>query len=368
MKLLKSPYLVAQALPMNSLLLTLGVNTPKYSFYHDDLISVGSNCNSWDGEAGTMMFNDKNSKWIFAYKFGPAIKSDSASVPVTFHDKYGLTSINLSKAVGGDSLNPFTTSASTSDSGTTSGASGNSRSGKKPPPVFTKVLMAHATILPLAFVVFYPFGAILIRLSSFEGIVWLHAGWMIFTYLTVLGGMSLVRLSPSISHSFLYTNNVVQGVWIAVILDELTTYHAIIGLVVTGALLLQPLTGLLHHLLFRRYSRSSRATYSHVWWGRAVITLGIINGGFGLQLAGNSRNGEIIYRVLAGFFWALWMGVVLLSIVRNRSRSQKEMGNKGSEPVSGSGEKGHSAEENKSKDSMRQNSTTSSVPASYEGT
>jgi hypothetical protein len=152
-----------------------------------------------------------------------------------------------------------------------------------------------------------------------------------------------------------------------VILGELTTYHAIIGLFVTGALLLQPLLGLLHHLLFKRHNRKNGATYAHVWWGRAVITLGIINGAFGLQLAGNSRSGEIVYSVLAGFFWVLWMGVILFSVVRSRGKSRKGMANKNNEQVSENGEKCHSTEKIRGEESARQNSTTSSVPASYEG-
>ena len=51
--------------------------------------------------------------------------------------------------------------------------------------------MAHAILLPVAFVLFFPFGAIIIRLTSFRGLVWLHAGWMLFTYVIVLAGMSL---------------------------------------------------------------------------------------------------------------------------------------------------------------------------------
>jgi hypothetical protein len=85
--------------------------------------------------------------------------------------------------------------------------------------------MAHAILGPLAFVIFYPIGAILIRGFSFPGLLWFHAGWMVFTYVMVLTCMGL-------------------GVWIAVTSDQLDAYHSIIGLVVVGALLLQPLTGL----------------------------------------------------------------------------------------------------------------------------
>lgn len=87
-----------------------------------------------------------------------------------------------------------------------------------------------------------------------------------------------------------------------------------------------------------------------------------------MQLAGKSRSGEIIYGVLAGFFWVLWMGVILFSTVRSRGEIQKEMGNKNSEHVSENGEKGHSTERiRREEESVRQNSTAGSVPTSHEG-
>jgi hypothetical protein len=147
----------------------------------------------------------------------------------------------------------------------------------------------------------------------------------------------------------------------AVILDELTTYHAIIGLVVTGALLLQPITGLVHHSLFKRHNQKNAATYPHVWWGRAVVTLGIVDGGFGLQLSGNTRSGEIIYGVLAGFFWVLWMSVIMFSFVRSRGK------NEGAKEEESYREKNDSSERIRRDESVRQGSETVSVPEYYVG-
>lgn len=91
--------------------------------------------------------------------------------------------------------------------------------------------------------------------------------------------------------------------------------------------------GLIHHQIYRsRHSRTLWAT-AHVWFGRVVITLGIINGGLGLQLSGNTVKGEIAYGVVAGVMWWLWMVVVIWSYYkrgahndRTGEKGQKAMG------------------------------------------
>jgi hypothetical protein len=160
---------------------------------------------------------------------------------------------------------------------------------------------------PIAFVILFPFGAIAIRIMSFRNLVWFHAGWMVFTYIIVLASMGM-------------------GVWIAVATNQIDTTHSIIGLVVVGSLLVQPVTGLVHHLLFRHRGRPNAATYPHIWWGRAIITLGIINGGLGLQLTENTTTGEIVYGVVAGAMWLLWMAVILLAFIKSRGKLEGETG------------------------------------------
>ncbi|TVY36922.1 hypothetical protein LOCC1_G007421 [Lachnellula occidentalis] len=265
-----------------------------------------SNCNSWS--AGSMSFTDASSKWIWAYKSGDPISSDSATAAVTFHSKFGTTEFDLTQAAGGNSANPFT--AASAATTTSSSAKGSGSGG--PPEYFTAVLIAHATLLPIAFVLMMPMGAMAIRLLSFKGLIWVHAGWMIFAYAISIAGMGM-------------------GIWIALEVNKLDTYHAIIGLFVITCLTLQPVTGLVHHLLYKKTGGKNVATYPHVWWGRAIVTLGIINGGFGLQLArkyaplaNGSRKGEIAYGVIAGPMWILWMSVVVFSSFKSQEKQQGE--------------------------------------------
>ncbi|KAK0099624.1 hypothetical protein ONS95_013479 [Cadophora gregata] len=259
-----------------------------------------SNCNSWSG--GSMSLTDSSSNWIWAYRTGAAVSSDSLSVTLREHSNYGSTSFNLQQAAGGNSANPFATTVAATTPGTSSGSSGSSgsSSGYGPTETYKNVRMAHAILAPIAFVIFYPVGAIGIRALSLKNLVYMHAGWMMFTYLIVLASMGM-------------------GVWIAVVSRQLDATHSIIGLVVVGSLLIQPITGLTHHLLYKRVGRPNAATYPHIWWGRAVVTLGIINGGLGLKLSANTKSGEIAYGVVAGVMWCIWMAVVVMAFLRSRN-------------------------------------------------
>jgi hypothetical protein len=106
---------------------------------------------------------------------------------------------------------------------------------------------------------------------------------------------------------------------------QLENKHPIIGIVVFAVLILQPVFGLLHHIFFKKHGSRTLWSYVHIWLGRGAITLGIINGGLGLQLADSmhmsSRGGIIAYGVIAGFMWLAW---VAASIVGERRRKNRE--------------------------------------------
>lgn len=262
-----------------------------------------------------MSLTNAKSNWIWSYRSGSAISSDNVAVSLSQHSNFGTTTLNLQSAAGGSSVNPFLVAAASSSgssaappaASSSSDSSDDSGEMESMPSNFNAVLLAHSILMPLAFAIFFPFGAMSIRLFNFKGLVWFHAGWMIFTYIMVLAGMGL-------------------GVWVAVASEQISTYHAIIGLTVTGALLIQPVTGLIHHLLYKRSGSANVATYPHVWWGRAVITLGIINGGFGLLLTGEPTKIYIGYGVGAGVVWLIWMFVILVATIKTRGSRNRETG------------------------------------------
>jgi len=76
-------------------------------------------------------------------------------------------------------------------------------------------------------------------------------------------------------------------------------------------------------MMFKKHARRFVWSYFHIWLGRILITLGIINGGLGLRLANNTKKGEIAYGVIAGFMWLVWMAAAVYGEVK-RARSPKK--------------------------------------------
>ncbi|KAF1914600.1 hypothetical protein BDU57DRAFT_298651 [Ampelomyces quisqualis] len=174
-----------------------------------------------------------------------------------------------------------------------------------------KVLIAHGVLAALTFVILFPVGSILIRLGTFRGVWIIHGGLQLFAYIVYIVAFGLgVWMVNNIPHN---------------LLDH---YHPVIGIVVFVLLFFQPILGVVHHLKFKKYSRRTVWSYGHLWLGRIVITLGIINGGLGMLLASDApaflgfrpTQGQIIaYSVVAGIMWLLW---VAAAIIGERRRKQ----------------------------------------------
>lgn len=162
---------------------------------------------------------------------------------------------------------------------------------------------AHGVLGCLAFAFFFPVGAIILRLIPGRLAVWLHAAWQVFGWLAALTTLGM-------------------GVWLAKGTSYIETYHAIIGIFVIASISIQPITGFIHHSMFKKVGRRTGWSYAHMYWGIPIISLGAINGGFGLQLAGAANKYVIVYSVFAVLIWLAWMAVSLLACLR-RGRSTK---------------------------------------------
>ncbi|KAF1985264.1 iron reductase domain protein [Aulographum hederae CBS 113979] len=297
--------------------------------------------------------------WIWASNTGSSLNSDDLSATISRHGNTGSPEFDFSQAKGGSSANPLTAAGgstgtsgggsgcgSSSGSGSSSaGSGGNSATGTptqtgfRPPwatgtnvPTgfpsgfpgnqfdtrqsnddacedssaggaaggaafsnrggFTSLtsdqqramLMAHGILASLAFVIFFPLGGIVIRLLSFAGLLKLHAAIQLLATVMFIAAFGI-------------------GVYIATGIRILDTYHPIIGIVLFVLLFFQPILGVIHHKLFKQYQRRTFWSHAHLWLGRSIIVLGIINGGLGLKVAGNSRSGEIAYGVVAAIMF-----------------------------------------------------------------
>ena len=91
-------------------------------------------------------------------------------------------------------------------------------------------------------------------------------------------------------------------------------------------LIVQPILGYVHHLQYKRYKTTSPYTVAHVWFGRVVVTIGIIDGVLGLTLAGQSTGTIVAYCVVAGGIWALWI-VFVVYAAKRQSRAKVQRNN-----------------------------------------
>jgi hypothetical protein len=166
-----------------------------------------------------------------------------------------------------------------------------------------KILIAHGVLAALAFVIFFPIGSILVRLGSFRGVWIVHGILQLFGYIIYVAAFGL-------------------GVWMVndVPINLLNRYHPIIGILVFVFLFFQPIIGFVHHLKFKKHSRRTFWSYGHLWLGRILITLGIINGGLGMLLASDApgflalrpTRGQIVaYGVIAGIMWLAWVAAAI---------------------------------------------------------
>lgn len=60
-----------------------------------------------------------------------------------------------------------------------------------PDPIRHNAVITHGTIMGFAFAFLFPLGAIIMRVASFRGLVWVHAGIQMFAYLLALAGLGL---------------------------------------------------------------------------------------------------------------------------------------------------------------------------------
>ncbi|KAK4099462.1 hypothetical protein N658DRAFT_487668 [Parathielavia hyrcaniae] len=192
-------------------------------------------------------------------------------------------------------------SGSASGSGPTSGsfAGGGFWGGME---TATRTRAAHGILAAVAMVALFPTGAVFMRILPGRVALWTHAITQIVGLAVFVGAVGL---------GLQLVSQVRENIGLDLLRESSTSYHAIIGFVVLGCLVVQPVLGLIHHEQFRRLRRRQIWSYLHLFNGRIPITLGIVNGGLGLWIAGASGQIKVAYVACAAVMWTLWMLVAL---------------------------------------------------------
>ena len=88
-------------------------------------------------------------------------------------------------------------------------------------------------------------------------------------------------------------------------------------------MLLQPVFGFLHHAHFKRHQRRGLVSYVHIFYGRSLMLLGIINGGLGLKLARAPRSAITTYTIIAGLFGLLYALIAMIMECRRWRKGRR---------------------------------------------
>jgi hypothetical protein len=125
---------------------------------------------------------------------------------------------------------------------------------------YTALVVLHAIILGVAFVIVFPTGILALR-SGWKVAFGMH--WMLQA---LASAASVVGLALAIALS-------ITGVEY----NDFDKTHQILGLVIIALVALQVLSGFWHHRMFKRIGRRSPVTYSHMLLGRILIYGGMVN-------------------------------------------------------------------------------------------
>ncbi|KAI0871275.1 iron reductase domain protein [Hypoxylon argillaceum] len=279
-----------------------------------------ANCQSWDG--GSMSLSSSGAPFIAAWKSGSSLNSKSLTATISMHDSHNQFTFDLTKATLADDTNPFVAASSGgSGSGTTttspgssstSGSDSGSSSGSSLPAWVREIPTlesAHGILMSIVMVILYPLGSILMPLFG----SWvLHAVWQIGSFLAMWAAFALgVVLAQRTGYNF-------------------SENHTLLGTVVVALFGVQPIGGYLHHLYYVKHQKRGLVSHGHIWYGRILIVLGIINGGLGLQLAGARQSLVIAYSVVAAVIFAAYMGAAVFGEIKKHRRPGTNGGRKGS--------------------------------------
>ncbi|POR33242.1 Uncharacterized protein TPAR_06578, partial [Tolypocladium paradoxum] len=231
--------------------------------------------------------------WLAAWLPGSPLNSKSTSATISFHQAYSLFSVDLSKARISSDANPFLTAQGSSTDGSGNG-NGVTDSGSAPGETLA---YAHGILMTLVFVVGYPIGSIMMPLIG----KWIiHAGWQMLVFLGMWAGFGIGYVVADGAGWFFGGT------------------HTQLGVIVCALLGLQPVFGWLHHMYYVKHRGRGIISHIHIWYGRALIIIGIINGGLGLRLAGTPQPFFTAYVVVAVLSTLMYVSAVAFGLFRNR--------------------------------------------------
>ncbi|KAK6839882.1 hypothetical protein PG989_015752 [Apiospora arundinis] len=276
-----------------------------------------TNCRSWSSGSGgkNRTIDVKSKEQSFLYAAGPAsrnvIKSDDKNAGLKMHSSYGTFTMDMLRATG------------------PAGVPVISQDGKNPGRVGTeqrlqvkgksdRAATAHAIIMIFVFVGLFPFGTLVLRLGNW--VRW-HAINQGFGGLLVIIGFGL-----GAHISKLYNRS-----------KSFNSAHQVIGIFIFIFVLGQFALGFFHHRMYQKTQEPKKigpVTMGtiHVWLGRLIILLGVINAFLGFNLAQSSHWNLILGGLVVFVFPVIAVILVTKHFISKRWNSRDK-----NDPKNGTG-------------------------------
>ncbi|CEL09736.1 hypothetical protein ASPCAL12866 [Aspergillus calidoustus] len=252
-----------------------------------------------EGYGGSMDPSSTSTHWVWAFRERPAsgdggsLRSDDVTAAIHFHDSFGRVTVDLSRARTGHSSSPgdgggYQDPFTDPDFRAVRPADGTASSGGS---IHSSLVTAHAVLMSLTFLVFFPLFALSVPLGY--PLLKVHAPLQASTVLSTLIGAGIG----------LY-------IWLSWGIPPSAAPHPILGLALISLLtFILPTLGYLQHLHFVRVGRKGIYAYAHRWLARLVILVGVGNGVVGLLWAGAERRLVGWYVAFATLVLLVYVGI-----------------------------------------------------------
>ncbi|RYP04208.1 hypothetical protein DL764_004598 [Monosporascus ibericus] len=287
------------------------------------------NCDSWAG--GQMSLTGTATSWIVAWREGPALNTLDRDAAIQQHDSVGQFTLDLTQATVGEDSNPYVggrgggpqNSDSSGDGSEGVGAPANGDGAVTPVGVnrsLVRILTAHWVIMFIVWLILFPLGSVLMPLFG----NWIfHATWQSVTFVLMWVGFALGR--------FAFNR-----------FGETGSTHTNFGTVIVCLMVLQPIGGYMHHRYFLQHKRRGAISHVHIWYGRALMLMGVVNGGLGIRWAadGEIRGSPLMiaYSVVAAGMAVIYLGGKGFGVARRRRRGAAAAEKDTNSSVDGNGE------------------------------
>lgn len=293
---------------------------------HGIMIAHGvcRNCTKW--AAGALDLGNTRQPFIYALGADPgkgtALQSDDPGAGLRRHSFYGRFFGDMTYAIStpehGRVPPPNDPGAAPSGVSDTNFAYAFSTKAFDTHDDVEWVPVLHGVIMSLAFVLVFPTGALLMRLLKKMGVLF-HAGVQFLGLVLVVVGFGTgVHVGRQYNRS-----------------RRFGTGHQALGLLVFAALFVQVGLGVMQHRVYHSTKRETMLGVVHRFLGPAIIILGLVNGGLGLDLAGESfpmRNDvdmqadlqsgnshyTVPYGVVVAVIGALFLAILILQMFHRR--------------------------------------------------